>query len=217
MPHESLTPFDQTVLDMIEHSPTGSVPRTPTYDESLTRLLAAQQVFHSSDSKDGLVTARTLAHRPLFVAAGMQELAAHPEDHSQLESNASVFDRYVGSLPAAQRARAETFRLVAAGRAVHHRTKAGGELVRDPLHSIFLVPGAGPRSGLPGNYLRGSVDEVADAGQPTRWRIRIMDADTDAAVCELPDLAEALDRLKDLLESAPFHLSELEALGFESR
>jgi len=217
MPHAPLTPFDQTVLDLIEHNPTGSVPHTPTYDESLARLLAAQQVYHSADFKDGLVTARSLARRPAFVAAGLQELATHPEDHSQLESNLSVYDRYVASLPEPLRVRAETFRLTTAGRPVHHRAKAGGELTRDPLHSVFLVPGTGPKLGLPGNFLRGSIDEVQTAGQPVGWRIRIVDADTEAAVCELPSLAEALDRLRDLLESAPFHLAELESLGFESR
>lgn len=217
MPQSALTPFDQTVLDLIDHSPTGSVPRTPTYDESLTRLLAAQQVFHSTDFKDAFVTARSLARRPLFVATGLLELAAHPEDHSQLESNASVFDRYVASLPEALRTRAETFRLSTAGRPVHHRPKVGGPLVRDPLHSIFLVPGVGPQPGLPGNYLRGALDELPAAEGRTHFRIQVLDADTDAAVCELPDLAEALGRLRDLTESAPFHLSELEALGFESR
>jgi hypothetical protein len=217
MPHAPLTPFDHTLLDLIEHSPTGSVPRTPTHGESLTRLLATLQVFHSSDYKDGFVTARSLARQPLFLAAGLLELAAHPGDLSQLEANAAVFDRYVGSLAPAQRTRAEGFRLAAAGRPVHHRPKAGGELVHDPLHSIFLVPGVGPQPGLPGNYLRGSLDEVpAASGQP-RYRIQVMDADTDAAVCELPTLAEAIARLRDLTESAPFHLSELEALGFESR
>jgi hypothetical protein len=164
MPHAPLTPFDQTVLDLIEHNPTGSVPHTPTYDESLARLLAAQQVYHSADFKDGLVTARSLSRRPAFVAAGLQELAAHPEDHSQLESNLSVYDRYVASLPEPLRPRAETFRLITAGRPVHHRAKAGGEVARDPLHSVFLVPGTGPKLGLPGNFLRGSIDEMPDRG-----------------------------------------------------
>ena len=217
MPQASLTPFDLTVLDQIDHNATGSVPRTPTHDESITRLVAAQQVFHSSDYKDGYVTTRSLARQPLFVATGLQELAAHPEDHSQLESNLAVFDRYVASLPEAQRARAETFRLNTAGRPIHHRPKASGAAVRDPLHSIFFVPGAGPKPGLPGNYLRGSIDETQDAAHQTRYRIQVLDSDTDAAVCELPSLAAALAQLRDLIESAPFHLSELEGLGFEAR
>ena len=217
MPNAPITPFDLTLIDLIEHSPTGSVPRTPTYGESLTRLMAALQVFHSSDYKDGFVTARSLASQPLFVAAGLLELEAHPGDFSKLESNVAVFDRYVSSLPAGQRARAEGFRLATAGRPIHHRVKAGGELMHDPLHSIFLVPGAGPQPGLPGNYLRGSLDEVSTAPGELRYRIRVLDSDTDSAVCELPTLAEALARLRDLTESAPFHLSELEAFGFESR
>lgn len=217
MPHAPLTPFDLTLLDLIEHSPIGAAPHTPTHDESLKRLLGALQVFHSSDFKDGFITARSLARQPLFIAAGLQELAAHPEDPSQVESNGSVFDRYVASLPLAHRARAETFRLGTAGRPIHHRAKTGGPVARDPLHSIFLVPGVGPQPGLPGNYLRGSLAEVQDADHQTRYRIQVLDADTDAAVCELPTLGEALDRLRDVTESAPFHLSELEALGFETR
>ncbi|MBK8479184.1 MAG: hypothetical protein IPL39_23760 [Opitutaceae bacterium] len=216
MPH-ALTPFDQTVLDLIDHSPTGSVPRTPTHDESITRLLAAQQVYHSADFKDGFVTTRRLASQPHFVATGLADLAAHPDDPSQLEANGTVFDRYVASLPQAQRLRAEAFRLATAGRPVHHRPKAGGVLVHDPIHSIFLVPGTGPKTGLPGNYLRGSLDELPAAGGQPRFRIQVLDSDTDAAVCELPTLAAALEHLHDLIESAPFHLSELEALGFELR
>ncbi len=216
MPH-ALTPFDHVVLDLIDHSPTGSVPRTPTHDESITRLLAAQQVYHSADFKDGFVTTRHLSSQPHFVATGLAELAAHPDDPSQLETNGAVFDRYVASLPEAQRVRAETFRLTTAGRPIHHRPKAGGVLVHDPIHSIFLVPGTGPKTGLPGNYLRGSLDELpAVDGQP-RFRIQVLDSDTDAAVCELPTLAAAMERLHDLIESAPFHLSELEAFGFETR
>lgn len=217
MPQSSLTPFDHSLLDLIDHSPTGAAPRTPTHDESLARLLAAQQVFHSSDYKEGYITARTLARQPHFLAAGLAELAAHPEDYSQLEANASVFDRYVASLPEAHRARAESFRLSTAGRPIHHRIKAGSESVRDPLHSIFLIPGVGPQPGLPGNYLRGSLDELQDAAHRIYFRLQILDSDTDAALCELPTLAEALARLRDLTDSAPFHLSDLEALGFESR
>ena len=217
MPHAALTAFDQTVLDLIEQSPTGSVPRTPTYDESIARLEAAQQVYQSSDYEDGHVTARSLARRPHFVAAGLLELAAHPDDRTSIEANASVFARYAGSLPAALRARAEPFRLAAVGHAVHHRLKAGGVLARDPLHSIFLVPGAGLRLGPPGNYLLGAIDEVPPAEAPAHFLIRILDADTVAAGCALPGLAEALGRLEEVLGSAPFHLSELESLGFELR
>lgn len=217
MPHAPLTPFDQQVLDMIEHSPVGAVPRTPTYDESLKRLQAAQQAYHSSDYKDGYVTARSLSKLPVFVAAGLLELDAHPEDHSKLEANNAVFDRYVASLPAALRPKAEALRLQVSGKAIHHRPKAGGVSVRDPLHSLFLVPGAGPQPGLPGNYLRGSIDEFHDAAHVLRWRIQVMDSDTDASVCLLDSLPEALVRLRELLDCVPFHLSELEALGFELR
>lgn len=217
MPHTPLTDFDHTVLDLIEHNPSGSVPRTPTYDDSLVRLYAAQQVYHNSDYKDCHVTARSLAKLPVFVAKGLLELAEHPDDHSNLEANAAVFERYLATLPAPLKARAEALRLTVAGKAIHHRPKAGGLLVRDPLHSLFLLPGAGPQPGLPGNYLRGSVDEIQDEAQQTVWRIQIMDSDNDASVCLLPSLPEALARLQELLDSIPFHLSELEALGFELR
>ncbi len=217
MPHAPLTPFDHQVLDMIEHSPIGAVPRTPTYDESLKRLQAAQQVYHSSDYKDCHVTARSLAKLPVFVAAGLLELDQHPEDHSKLEGNNPVYDRYVASLPAALRTKAEALRLQVSGKVIHHRPKAGGVSVRDPLHSLFLVPGAGPQPGLPGNYLRGTIDEFHDAAHVVRWRIQVMDTDTDAAACLLDSLPEALVRLRELLDCVPFHMSELEALGFEMK
>lgn len=217
MPQSQLTPLDQAVLDLIEHSPVGAVPRTPTYDESIHRLLQAQQVYHSSDHRDGFVTARSLARLPLFVPNGLLELAGHPDDLSLLESNNSVFDRYVASLPLGPRVKAEGFRLVVAGKPVLHRHKSGGTLVRDPLHSIFLVPGAGPQPGLPGNYLRGILDELHDPVEGARWRIQIMDTDTDASVCVFDTLAGALARLEEVLGCAPFHLAELETLGFTLR
>ena len=217
MPHAPLTPFDHTVLDLIEHSPTGSVPRTPTYDESIKRLLAAQQVYHSADHKDGYVTARSLATLPAFVARGLAELATNPDGISQLESAASVFDRYHASLPQAARVKAEAFRAILSGRTVHHRPKAVGAGVHDPLHALFLVPGAGPQPGFPGNYLRGTLDEVGAPDGTITWRIQVMDTDTDAAAWETPSLAEASARVEEIVACAPFHLGELEALGFALR
>jgi hypothetical protein len=77
---------------------------------------------------------------------------------------------------------------------------------------VFLVPGAGPHPGLPGNYLHGSLFQVrADA---TAWAVHVHDSDDGATLADAPTLAEALARLQEVLASAPFHLSELEALGF---
>lgn len=215
MPHAPLSDFDHNVLDLIEHSPTGSVPRTPTYDESLVRLYAAQQVYHNSDHKNCHVTARSLARQPVFVAGGLMELASTPDDYSKLESNGAVFERYLSSLTPEQKDKAESLRVRVAGKPIHHRLKAGGTMVRDPLHSLFLIPGAGPQPGFPGNYLRGSVDEIEDQAHLTVWRVQIMDSDNDASVCILPTLADALEKLQELFDSVPFHLTELEALGFE--
>jgi hypothetical protein len=30
-------------------------------------------------------------------------------------------------------------------------------MAHDPIHTLFLVPGAGPNPGIPGNYLHGSA------------------------------------------------------------
>ncbi|MBS0662622.1 MAG: hypothetical protein JSR48_05115, partial [Verrucomicrobia bacterium] len=87
-----------------------------------------------------------------------------------------------------------------------------GQVLQDPVHSIFLVPGAGPHPGLPGNYLHGSLFQ-ASAGA-SAWTVHVHDSDDGDALAEAPDLATALGCLKDVLASAPFHLSELEALGF---
>lgn len=211
MPTSATAAFDQTVLDMIEHSPTGSVPRTPSYDEALTRLDATRQVYASADHKGGYVTARSLSRLPSFMAFNLQEIAA--SEHAVLESNNSIFDRYLQSLNPMLRPVAEGFRLLVAGKPIHHRPKVGGPLARDPVHSIFLVPGAGPRPGLPGNYLHGVLAEKQE-GQKLSWSIRILDSDNDAAACEVASAGEAVERMQELVESAPFHLSELEALGF---
>ncbi len=212
MPLDPHQQFDQTVLDIIEHSPIGAVPHTPAYQDAVKRLYASHQAYADADHKDGHVTARSLAQRPLFHASNLEALMAGKIAPEALESNASIYDRYVQSLPAARQAKAESHRILVIGKAVHHRTKHGHEVFHDPVHTLFLVPGAGPHHGLPGTYLHGSMFQVsADA---TSWAVHVHDSDDGAALADAPNLAEALARLQEVLASAPFHLSELQTLGF---
>jgi hypothetical protein len=208
--------FDQTVLEMIEHSPVGAVPHTPTYQDALRRLYATHQVYPSADYKDGHVTVRSLARLPCFVASNLDDfVAGRVADHA-LEPNAAIFLRYLKSLPATLQARAQVHRDKVVGRPIHHR-KHGGVMppdIHDPVHSLFLVPGSGPRHGLPGNYLWGSLFEVPHAGAPATWVVQLHDAEDTAATAEAPTLAEAKGKLDEVLASAPFDLAELSALDF---
>lgn len=210
MPHDSHAEFEHAVLELIEHSPIGAVPRTLTHQDALKRLLSTQQVYASADHKDGFVTARALAKLPSFHAENLDELIAGRIAPDALETNARIFDRYVQSLPEALRARAEGKRLAVAGKPTHHRSKHDGAVIHDPVHSLFLVPGGGVHPGLPGNYLFGFVQEMS-AGA---WTVHLHDSDDGAATFAAPNLPEALGKLEEVLASAPFHLSELEALGF---
>jgi len=212
MPQDPHAPFDQTVLDMIEHSPIGAVPNTPSYQDAIKRLYASHQAYADADHKDGHVTARSLARLPSFYATNLEALIAGQIAPEALESNASIFDRYVKSLPEARRAKAEALRLTVAGRPVHHR-KHGDTIAHDPIHTLFLVPGAGPHVGLPGNYLYGSVLQLSTAAD-SAWAVHIHDSDDGAALCDVPAMPDALARLQDVLASAPFKMDELEALGF---
>lgn len=209
--------LEQTVLDMIEHSPTGAVPHTPTYQDALRRLYASHQVYASADHKDGHVTVRALARKPSFLAANLDALRAGAIRPEALEPNAAIFERYLASLPAVLRARAETFRVRAVGRPILHRKHhgAGGAAeVHDAVHSLFLVPGTGPRLGLPGDYLYGALAEIMRPGEPSRWAVQLHDSADGAAAGEAVELAAALEQLQDVVASAPFHLGELTALGF---
>jgi hypothetical protein len=219
MPHDPHAPFDQTVLDLIEHSPVGAVPFTPTYQDALKRLYASHQVYASADHKGGHVTVRALARQPLFHAANLDALGAGTIEAAALESNSGIFDRYLAHLSAALRPRAETFRLKVVGRSVHHRKHGGGAPgIHDPVHSLFLVPGAGPHPGLPGNYLYGALFEVADTpGAAPHWAIQLHDADDGASTCDTPALPAALEKVQEVFASVPFHLSELAALGFTAK
>ena len=220
MSHDPHAPFDLAVLEMIEHSPVGAVPHTPTYQDALRRLYATHQVYASADHKDGHVTVRSLATLPSFHAANLSALFAGQIEPAALEPNAAIFQRYVAALPAALRARAESHRLKVVGRPILHRKHHGASEavpIHDPVHSLFLVPGSGPRRGLPGNYLHGSLFEVLHSGAPATWAVQVHDSDDGLSVAEAPTLAEALHLLQDTLASAPFHLSELDALGFTAK
>jgi len=219
MSHDPHAQIDQTVLDMIEHSPTGAVPHTPTYQDALRRLYATHQVYASADHKDCHVTVRSLAKLPLFHATNLDALIAGKIEAADLEGNAAIFDRYLQSLPAALRAKAETYRLKLVGRPILHRKHHGaGEApeIHDPVHSLFLVPGAGHHPGIPGNYLYGFLNEVLRPGAASTWTIRLHDADDGAATLQAASLPDALTAFKDVLSSAPFHLKELDALGFSA-
>ncbi len=206
--------FEENVLDMIEQSPVGAVPHTPTYADALTRLYAKQQVYHDADHKDGHVTARSLAKLPHFQAENLAAFVAGQIEDTELESNDSIFTRYVESLALDHRKRAETLHLKVAGKPVHHRTKHGDQTaIHDPVHSLFLVPGTGPNRGLPGNYLHGSVLEISL--KPAAWSLHLHDSDDGNAVFDASSLAECVAKLDEVFESAPFHLNELEALGFK--
>ena len=213
MPHDPHAQFDQTVLDMIEHSPVGAVPFTPAYRDALARLYSSHQAYPNADFKDGHVTARSLARLPSFHANNLAALIAGQVAPEALEANASIFDRYVQSLPDVRRAKAESLRLVVAGRVAHHRAKHGVVVVHDPIHTLILVPGTGPHPGLPGNYLYGSAFQLhADAGSP--WAVHLHDSDDGAALFDSPTMDVALAKLQEVLDSAPFNMNELAALGF---
>jgi len=204
---------------MIENSPVGAVPHTPTYQDALRKLHATHQVYTSADFKDGHVTVRSLAKLPLFYASNLDAFAAGKIEAGELETNDRIFDRYVASLPGMLRAKAETQRLRAVGRAIHHRKHTGsGEAptVRDPLHSVFLVPGAGAHPGISGNYLYGSFDEIMHADAPSTWAVTLHDSDDGSSTLQVPMLPEALSAWQDVLASAPFALNELGTLGFKA-
>ena len=217
MPQDPNSHLDHTVLDIIDHSPVGSVPATPTYMDTLRRLIAAHQVYASADHKGGYVTARALAALPVFRANNLDALLAGKIDARDLEVNASIFSRYVQSLPAALQARAESLRLLVAGKAAHHRAKQVGDqkiVAHDPVHLLFLVPGTGPHPGIPGNYLHGSALQLR-ADDDSSWSVHIHDSDDGMAFADVSNIAAALEKMQEVLVSAPFNMNELAALDFK--
>lgn len=217
MSHDSHVDFDHAVLEKVESSPAGALPSTPAYQDALRRLYAAQQVYAHADHKDGYVTARSLARLPIFHAHNLDAFIAGEIADEALESNASIYDRYVQSLPAEHRARAEGFRVMVIGKPILHRARHGAEVVHDPMHMLFLVPGAGPNPGLPGNYLHGSVFHLGPDEATGSWEVHVHDSDDGVSVYSAPTLSEAMAKLSEVLESAPFHLEELDVLGFTAR
>jgi len=93
MPHDANAPFDQTVLDLIEHSPVGAVPHTPAYQDALRRLYGSHQVYASADHKGGHVTARSLRGRPTFAPSNLDPLIAGEIAAAALEANNEIYDR----------------------------------------------------------------------------------------------------------------------------
>ncbi len=216
MPQDPHAHFDHTLLDLIEHSPTGVLPATPSYMDALKRLLATHQVYASANHKGGYVTTRSLTSAPLFYAQNLDDVIAGRVEPESLENNFSIFERYLVSLSEPLRERAAERRTVVVGKPSHHRAKHIGDQVvvaQDPINTLFLVPGTGPHPGLPGNYLYGSVfQRHANVNSP--WLIHLHDNDDGLALCDLPTMAVAWDKLQEVLSSAPFNMNELDALGF---
>jgi hypothetical protein len=210
--------FDAAVTEMIEHNPGGTVPLTPSYQDALKRLYAAQQVYANADHKGGHVTARSLSRAPLFHAQNLDAFMEGKIGPEALEPNAGIFTRYLNALPAPLRPRAESFRIRVVGRPAHHRAKhLGAEKLpaaHDLIHSLFLVPGTGPHTGLPGNYLYGSVVEAAPGAAHGPWSVHVNDSDDGDAVFDAPSVTEAFGKLREVLDSVPFNLNELAGLGF---
>jgi hypothetical protein len=213
MPHNPHAAFDHSVLELIEHSPIGAVPGTPAYQDALDRLRASHQVYPDAEHHDGFVTVRALSTRPCFHPNNLDALLAGAIDVDGLESNASIFDRYVSSLAPELRNKAETFRVAVAGRPVHHR-KHNGVIAPNAVHILFLIPGSGAHPGIPGNYLHGAVLQIGAERSNSTWAVHVHDRDDGAALFDTTSLATALATLQEVIASAPFHLSELGSLGF---
>ena len=52
------------------------------------------------------------------------------------------------------------------------------------------------------------------AASDAPWAIHVHDSDDGVAIFDAPTMMEALIELKDVIDSAPFAMSEIEALGF---
>jgi hypothetical protein len=87
-------------------------------------------------------------------------------------------------------------------------------VAHDPVHTLFLIPGGGTHPGLPGNYLYGSVQEHGNGSEPGQCSLQVHDSFDGVMLSEAPTLKAALEQLLEVVQSAPFHLNELEALGF---
>jgi hypothetical protein len=209
--------FDEHVLDIIEQSPVGAAPRTPAHQDAMRRLQEAHQIYMSADYADGFATVRTLAALPFFWAENLEGVLTGKVPVAELESDTSIFDRYVASLPEELRQAAEENRGHVVERRQMHRHHKGEEDVHDPLHSLLMMPGVGLNPGMPGNYLFGSLEQLegTDEDLTGAWKIHLHDRDDGAAFCEMASVEAAFEKTEEVMASAPFQLAELDALGFE--
>ncbi len=208
--------FDEHVLAIIEQSPVGAAPRTPAHQDAIRRLQDSHQIYASADFGDGFTTVRTLANQPFFWAENLEGVLKGTVPVTALETDESIFDRYVASLPEALREAGEAARGLVVERRQQHRHRDGEETVHDPLHTLLLMPGVGLNPGIAGNYLFGSLLQTAGTDQDLSgpWAIHLHDRDDGAAICELATVAAALEKTEEVMVSAPFQMSELTALGF---
>lgn len=215
MAHDPFAQFDQNILDLIEHSAVGAVPHTPAHQDSLARLLGSFQVYSSAYHKGGYVTARSLGARPAFHAHNLAAFLSGSVIAAELETDESIFDRYTASLPAERQPAATKHRTNVITRRIHHRAKHG-VVARDPVHSLILVPGGGVHPGLPGDYLHGALIEIVGPDDASStFSLQLHDREDGVATSPEAPPAASLATLQDVLASAPFHLRELEALGFK--
>ena len=69
---DPMAQFDQQMLDVIEQSANGAVPRTPAHQDALRRLIENHQIYASADHVEGFVTMRALATQPIFYAQNLE-------------------------------------------------------------------------------------------------------------------------------------------------
>jgi len=205
------------VLDIIEQSPVGAVPRTPAHQDAMRRLQDAHQVYASADHPDGFATSRVLATLPFFWAENLEDVLKGKVPVAELESDESIFNRYIDSLPDELKKVAEEGRGHVIERRQQHRTHKGEDDVHDPMHTLLMMPGVGLNPGMSGNYLFGSLvqTEGTDEDLSGAWQIHLHDRDDGAAICEMASVEAALEKAEEVMVSAPFLLSELSALGFQ--
>jgi hypothetical protein len=75
---------------------------------------------------------------------------------------------------------------------------------------VKLIPGAGPHSGLPGEYLHAHLVHSDEC----MW-ISVRDCDDGYITKVVDDKEEGLQELENLKKLAPFHLWELEEFGYK--
>jgi hypothetical protein len=217
MPQNPNVEFDLHTLDLIEINPTGSVPATPAFQDSILRLVGSHQIYANADFKGGYATARILAGKPCFFARNIKDAAENKITTDLIESNNSIFDRYLDSLDEKIKINASARREAVVGKVSHHRAKWIDDkkvVGYEPIHSLFLIPGCGKHVGLPGNYLYGMLFETLE-GSNSSWAIHIHDTDVGLATCSVGTFQNAFTKLEEIVASAPFAMAELGALDFK--